>query len=529
LLAEDAVAEEMKFDDDSNDWDSSDIKKWLNEDFYSAAFSDAEREAILTSTYSYGGENEDFDKEAASKVFLLSTDEANDSRFFADKTDRAMVEYWWLRSPGDYYVIAAGVCSGGGVLENGYSVDYWRAVRPALKINLASSIFTSSSSNYEILYPVTVKMRDAYGQPIYGAAVTADSPKQKYFTGKDGTVLMKLGAGKQKIRGLAADREAREITLDVRPGGRGIVVDMPAAPASAISFPILTGTVSDDAGDLSRGVWTEVHRWITFGEHDGEPIIWRILEAGEADDGLPIAFLLAEDAVAGMPYDDFSDDWNSDSSNDWNSSDIKRWLNEDFYHGAFGEQERDAIVNRTYSYGGDYEDSDRAAASKVYLLSAEEVIDERFFANDADRMIGADWWLRSPGLGDVFTARVSSGGEVYVGGSYINREYAVRPALRINLASSVFTFSIFKSSFSKYEILHPVTVYARDAESKRPIRGAAVAADSPKQKYHTGDDGTVEMKLRAERQTIRLSAIGRGVYEVTLDVKPGGGRIEVDM
>ena len=72
-------------------------------------------------------------------------------------------------------------------------------------------------------------------------------------------------------------------------------------------------------------------------------------------------------------------------------------------------------------------------------------------------------------------------------------------------------------------------MYARYTDSAKPIRGAAVAADSPKQKYFTGDDGTVLMKLRAGSQMIRLSAAGYGVYEVILDVKPGGGSIVVDM
>ena len=58
--------------------------------------------------------------------------------------------------------------------------------------------------------------------------------------------------------------------------------------------------------------------------------------------------------------------------------------------------------------------------------------------------------------------------------------------------------------------------------------GAEVAADSPKQKYFTGNDGTVEMKLGAGKQRIRVSASGYGTREVELDV-PCGGIIEVDM
>ena len=522
LLAEDAVAD-MPFDDFSNDWNSSDIKRWLNEDFYRSAFSKQERDAIVNHTYSYGGKSEGSNRTAASKVFLLSMDEAKNKRFFVDDADRFIGTYWRLRSPGSLDVITAYVERGGGVYVDGDLVVRRRAVRPALKINLLSSIFTSPTSKYEILYPVTVKMRDAYGQPIYGAAVTADSPKQKYFTGEDGTVLMKLGAGKQKIRVLAAGREAREIMPDVRSGECGIVVDIPASFTYEMSIPISAEAVSDDAGDLRGGVWTEGHRWMTFGERDEEPIIWRILEAGEADDGSPMAFLLAEDMVAEyMVFPHYS------NSNDWNGSYIKRWLNDNFYNDAFSGKERDAIVEYTYSYGGNNEGSDRTAKSKIFLLSTDDAESKSYFANDADRTIRdmdgyrRSWWLRSPGDNDDEAAHVNHDGGVYSG--FVDYRCAIRPALKINLASPIFT-----SPFSKYEILYPVTVKAHDADNARSIRGAAVAADSPKQKYFTGDDGTVEMKLRAGRQTIRLSAASRGVYEVTLDVKPGGGSIVVDM
>jgi hypothetical protein len=156
----------------------------------------------------------------------LSTDEAENQKFFANDADRAIGTDWWLRSPGEHGRGAAIVHSGGGVAGRGNDVNYRNAVRPALKINLASSIFTSSSSKYEILYPVMVKARDeASAYPIRGAAVAADSPKQKYFTGDDGEVLMKLGAGKQKIRISVAGRKVREVTLYVEPG-IGVIVDI---------------------------------------------------------------------------------------------------------------------------------------------------------------------------------------------------------------------------------------------------------------------------------------------------------------
>jgi hypothetical protein len=288
--------------------------------------------------------------------------------------------------------------------------------------------------------------------------------------------------------------------------------------ASAVSSPIPAAAVPGDAKDLRGGHWTEQHRWIAFGRYDGKPIIWRVLETGKTDKGNPMAFLLANGCVEdAMRFDRYKH-----GGNDWNDSDIKRWLNDDFYHAAFSKKEQDAIVNSAYYYGGKYEGGDKKDASKVFLLSADDAENGRFFANDADRLIGSYWWLRSPDVYEYCAAYVSYRGEV-IGddaGSSVDDELGVRPALKINLASSIFT-----SSSSKYEILYPVTVKVRDAVSAYHIRGAAVAADSPRQKYLTGEDGTVILKLGAGKQKIRVSVAGREVREITLYVEPGIGVI----
>jgi ankyrin repeat protein len=174
----------------------------------------------------------------------LSTDEAENQKFFANDADRAIGTDWWLRSPGIFVEYAAQVRSGGSVDGHGFYVHHGYAVRPALKINLASSIFTSSSSKYEILYPVTVKVRDvASAYPIRGAVVAADSPKQKHFTGEDGTALMKLGAGKQTIRVSVAGRKVREITLYVEPDV-GITVDSRAEKTATRELLEFLGSLS---------------------------------------------------------------------------------------------------------------------------------------------------------------------------------------------------------------------------------------------------------------------------------------------
>lgn len=120
---------------DGNDWVSSNLKKWLENDFASRAFTGDEMKAINGAPT------------------LLSVDEAN--KYFKSDNDRICMPtqqavnngawtlgdngacYWWLRSPGGDSDVAAGVYADGSVHSNGVYVDGADcAVRPALWVNL---------------------------------------------------------------------------------------------------------------------------------------------------------------------------------------------------------------------------------------------------------------------------------------------------------------------------------------------------------------------------------------------------------
>ena len=121
--------------DDGNDWNSSDLKAWLEDNFASQAFTGDEM------------------KEINGAPTLLSVDEANN--YFKSDNDRICMPtqqavsngartwddngacLWWLRSSGAYSVSAAGVLADGNVNSDGYYVDGAAvAVRPALWVNL---------------------------------------------------------------------------------------------------------------------------------------------------------------------------------------------------------------------------------------------------------------------------------------------------------------------------------------------------------------------------------------------------------
>ena len=138
-------------------WETSDIRQWLNNEFYTTAFNKTEKAKIQTSLiknednseYGTSGGNDTEDK-----VFLLSEKEAetlfsnNEERIakateYAEKSgvyvNEEKAAWWWLRSPGNSGDIAAVVDNDGWIIKYGDDVDYGSdGVRPALHLNLQS-------------------------------------------------------------------------------------------------------------------------------------------------------------------------------------------------------------------------------------------------------------------------------------------------------------------------------------------------------------------------------------------------------
>ena len=138
-------------------WETSTLRKWLNNDFINKAFSAVEKAMIPTVTVS-ADKNPDYSTNPGNatqdQVFLLSITEANQyfssdiarqceptDYVFANSADVYMYNgcWWWLRSPGEIQNFAAYVDRDGDVSELGNFVNYATgAVRPALWIDLNS-------------------------------------------------------------------------------------------------------------------------------------------------------------------------------------------------------------------------------------------------------------------------------------------------------------------------------------------------------------------------------------------------------
>jgi hypothetical protein len=127
-------------------WEDCTLRKWLNSDFYNAAFSFAQKESIEETELVNNSGAEQGTPGASyttrDKVFLLSVDEAR--LYFADDAARVSmyngeVVGWWLRSAGSVTNSAALIRESGDVYVSGVSVSGDSVgIRPALWVSLGN-------------------------------------------------------------------------------------------------------------------------------------------------------------------------------------------------------------------------------------------------------------------------------------------------------------------------------------------------------------------------------------------------------
>lgn len=147
-------------------WEMSSLREWLNNEFFSSAFTPSEQNAVQMTavtadpnprwnTYPTASDTND-------RVFLLSISEAkeyfasntarkctateyakNRYAYYVGNTDYSSLYYsesrsgnWWLRTPGHYEDYAADICGDGSVSLDGFLVGYVRLIRPAMWIEI---------------------------------------------------------------------------------------------------------------------------------------------------------------------------------------------------------------------------------------------------------------------------------------------------------------------------------------------------------------------------------------------------------
>lgn len=134
-------------------WESCSLRNWLVNDFYTGAFTDAERMGILV-TENEPSNNEIYgvksERKTRDTVFLLSLEDIENAEYgFTDDASRMVLNtvyagergatgkalgdgFWWLRTPGRTAADALVVCFDGYYTDYGYPVEFVSiGVRPA--------------------------------------------------------------------------------------------------------------------------------------------------------------------------------------------------------------------------------------------------------------------------------------------------------------------------------------------------------------------------------------------------------------
>ena len=218
-------------------------------------------------------------------------------------------------------------------------------------------------------------------------------------------------------------------------------------------------------GIQSPRVANGVTTWdkIKFGSYNqegtfrAEPIKWRVLSV-DGDDAL----LLADQCLDARAYHD-----EKDEKITWENCTLRKWLNVEFDNTVFTEEEKKAVKETTVvNEDSVWKDSDgykhkveggNDTKDRVYLLSEKEVENAAYgfdleisktrqarfsdYAKVNDIFYYDEWcyWqLRSPGyISDFVTSSGNACWGIYSEYSIPRGTYGVRPALHVNLSSSI--------------------------------------------------------------------------------------------
>ncbi len=201
-------------------WADCTLRTWLNGYFYNLAFSDTEKQKINT-THLVNGDNPWYGTDGGidtyDKVFLPSVgDVLNPESGFSSKVDNddparwakptafainrgayILRDYlskydgngnWCLRTPGDFGTKVCIVLADGSIQPYAIVDYYSNTFRPAIKINLSSSIYQSKSNSSYKLKTVD----GTTGKPLSGVSVIYDG-KSVGTTKSDGTYTLSVG------------------------------------------------------------------------------------------------------------------------------------------------------------------------------------------------------------------------------------------------------------------------------------------------------------------------------------------------
>ena len=210
-----------------NNYAKSDIRKWLNNDFYNTAFSIKERDSIKNSTLdnkAYSISYWQYDSAVTSdNIFLLSHSDAYNLDYFSNNTTKLAfgsdyakcqglyvnstnnASYWYLRTAGNFSDLACRVNYNGEVYDSYSSnVIYYPGIgiRPALKLE-------------NVPVSVSLQKAPAKSEYIYKQDEVDLSGIELFVTYFDGTTKTITDTSKMIVSGFSnTTRGEQTVTVD---------------------------------------------------------------------------------------------------------------------------------------------------------------------------------------------------------------------------------------------------------------------------------------------------------------------------
>ena len=182
-------------------------------------------------------------------------------------------------------------------------------------------------------------------------------------------------------------------------------------PAATNAF---TRTPAEEQAELAAMAAAEKGDVVTFGRYT-----WIVAEKSDGT-----CTLLCQGPVANMPYNDTKEDTT------WETCSLRKWLNEDFYNTKFTAGEQAAIItsHNTFTEEDSPYDMDcgNATDDKVYLFTYTE----SKIVSDAERGMGIEWWLRSPGKRQEDAVYIL-GHSANLMGNTVSYSMGVRPTIKV--------------------------------------------------------------------------------------------------
>ena len=404
LLFSEKVLEERAFDEpsgvhgfSSNVWETSSIRHWMNSSFLQDSFMPYEQAMIIKTTLT--------DVNTSDKIFLLSESEI--TTYIPEPRDRRKPLLYWLRSPNNRLgtTQVRNVRGHDGLIDDAGAGVSLVGFAPAFFLDLRAVNFTPSSGAKTDPYIIIEKDTQQ---------VTPKDTGTPQVTPKEGDTQQAPPKDKDTPQVTPKEGDTQQVT----PKG----TDTPQVTPTKGGRP-QTSSVNIGVGD-----------YIQLGNHNNEPILWKVIHVDAT--GSPLLF--AEKVLELRAFDESSGE-HPLGNNIWGTSSIRNWINNSFSQNSFTSDEL-AIIRDTNL-------TDVNSRDKIFLLSESEITSYISESKERIRLFNRNnqsYWLRSPNsqsdTGIIrFVHSVLNSGDIL--GGHIAHDWDVGfvPACFIEMSNVAFT------------------------------------------------------------------------------------------